>query len=175
MATPQTEIESKVLELATESLEAFCDDISTMFGVEMEFREQEASSETIAKLEECFEDLVAVNVVDVEGALDGTFQLVFDREGLFTVGGVMVMLPEKRILANREDASADLAESMVDAVGEAGNLLVGAWERIFRENLEGDLFLEVNGEKIPLNPAFESKDVAILKAGGALPYFKATH
>ena len=42
-------------------------------------------------------------------------------------------------------------------------------------NLEGDLFLEVNGEKIPLNPAFEPKDVAILKAGGALPYFKATH
>ncbi len=42
-------------------------------------------------------------------------------------------------------------------------------------DLEGDLFLEVNGEKIPLNPAFEEKDVAILKAGGALPYFKATN
>lgn len=42
-------------------------------------------------------------------------------------------------------------------------------------DLEGDLFLEVNGEKLPLQPAFESKDVAILKAGGALPYFKATH
>ena len=42
-------------------------------------------------------------------------------------------------------------------------------------DLEGDLFLEVNGEKIPLTPAFEEKDVAILKAGGALPYFKAAH
>ncbi|MES9855419.1 MAG: aconitate hydratase [Sedimenticola sp.] len=42
-------------------------------------------------------------------------------------------------------------------------------------NLEGDLLLEVNGEKISLKPAFEKKDVAILKAGGALPYFKATH
>ncbi|MEJ1364451.1 MAG: aconitate hydratase [Candidatus Sedimenticola sp. (ex Thyasira tokunagai)] len=42
-------------------------------------------------------------------------------------------------------------------------------------DLEGELFLEVNGEKISLNPAFEEKDVAILKAGGALPYFKATH
>ncbi len=42
-------------------------------------------------------------------------------------------------------------------------------------DLEGDLFLEVNGEKIPLTPAFEDKDVAILKAGGALPYFKASH
>lgn len=42
-------------------------------------------------------------------------------------------------------------------------------------NLESELFLEVNGEKLPLDPAFEPKDVAVLKAGGALPYFKATH
>ena len=42
-------------------------------------------------------------------------------------------------------------------------------------DLEGDLYLEVNGERLPLAPAFETKDIAILKAGGALPYFKATH
>ncbi len=42
-------------------------------------------------------------------------------------------------------------------------------------NLEGDLFLEVNGEKIALNPAFEPGDVATLKAGGALPLFKETY
>ncbi|MHC4569892.1 MAG: CBS domain-containing protein [Planctomycetota bacterium] len=124
------------MELATESLEAFCEDISAMFGVEMECREQEVSTETVAKLKERFKRLVAVNIVDSEGILNGTFQLIFDQEGLFTLGGVMVMLPEKRILANMKDGSADLAESMVDAVGEAGNLLVGAWERIFREEFE---------------------------------------
>ena len=42
-------------------------------------------------------------------------------------------------------------------------------------DLEGELYLEVDGEKLPLDPAFESKDVAILQAGGALPYFKATY
>ncbi|CAK0766161.1 Aconitate hydratase A [Gammaproteobacteria bacterium] len=42
-------------------------------------------------------------------------------------------------------------------------------------NLEGDLFLEVNGEKIPLVPAFESKDISVLKAGGAMAQFKASH
>ncbi len=42
-------------------------------------------------------------------------------------------------------------------------------------DLEGDLFLEVNGERIPLRPAFEAKDIPVLKAGGALPYFKQTH
>ena len=39
-------------------------------------------------------------------------------------------------------------------------------------DLEADLFLVAGGEKIPLQPAFETKDVPILKAGGALPYFK---
>jgi aconitate hydratase len=42
-------------------------------------------------------------------------------------------------------------------------------------NLEGELFLEVNGEKLPLVAAFEPKDIPILKAGGALPQFKATY
>ncbi|QYZ67263.1 MAG: aconitate hydratase [Gammaproteobacteria bacterium (ex Lamellibrachia satsuma)] len=42
-------------------------------------------------------------------------------------------------------------------------------------NLEGDLFLEVNGEQIPLNPAFEPGDVEPLKAGGSLPLFKSTY
>jgi len=42
-------------------------------------------------------------------------------------------------------------------------------------DLEGELYLEVNGAKLPLDPAFEPKDVAILRAGGALPYFKATY
>ncbi len=42
-------------------------------------------------------------------------------------------------------------------------------------NLEGDLFLEVNGEKLPLQAAYETKDVDILKAGGALPFFNANN
>ncbi|MEJ1378697.1 MAG: aconitate hydratase [Candidatus Sedimenticola sp. (ex Thyasira tokunagai)] len=42
-------------------------------------------------------------------------------------------------------------------------------------NLEGDLFLEVDGEKLPLQAAFEPKDVDILKAGGALPFFNANY
>ncbi len=151
MATPQTEIESKALELATEALEAFCEDMSGMFGVEMQCEQREIAAQTVAGLRKRFKKLVAVNIVDSEGVLDGTFQLIFDQEGLFTVGGVMVMLPEKRILANRKAASADLAESMVDAVGEAGNLLVGAWERIFREELEG------HGHFLQRLPAFVGK------------------
>jgi aconitate hydratase len=42
-------------------------------------------------------------------------------------------------------------------------------------DLEGDLFIDADGEKIPVVPAFEAKDVPILKAGGALPYFNQSH
>ncbi len=42
-------------------------------------------------------------------------------------------------------------------------------------DLEGDLFIDADGEKIPVVPAFEAKDVPILKAGGALPFFNLTH
>ncbi len=42
-------------------------------------------------------------------------------------------------------------------------------------DLEGDLFIEVNGEKLPLQPAFDPKDVPLLRSGGALPFFKASH
>ncbi|MFZ1576074.1 MAG: aconitate hydratase [Chromatiaceae bacterium] len=42
-------------------------------------------------------------------------------------------------------------------------------------DLGGDLFLEVKGERIPLAPAFEPKDIPVLKAGGAMAHFKARH
>lgn len=40
-------------------------------------------------------------------------------------------------------------------------------------DLAGELFLEVNGEKLPLVAAFESKDIPMLRAGGAMAQFKA--
>ena len=42
-------------------------------------------------------------------------------------------------------------------------------------DLSGDLALEVNGAKIPLEAAFDMDVIPTLKAGGALPYFKATY
>jgi aconitate hydratase len=42
-------------------------------------------------------------------------------------------------------------------------------------DLEGDLYLALGSERLALAPAFEPKDIPILKAGGALPYFKATY
>jgi aconitate hydratase len=41
-------------------------------------------------------------------------------------------------------------------------------------DLAGDLFLEVNGEKLPLERAFDKDVIPTLKLGGALSQFKAT-
>jgi len=102
-----------------------------MFGVDMECEQREILSETISGLKKLFKKLVAVNIINAEGLLDGSFQFIFDQEGLFTLGGIIVMLPEERILSNRQKPSAKLAEGMVDAMGEAGNLLVASWNKIF--------------------------------------------
>lgn len=151
MAALQTQIESQTTELAAEAFTTFCEDIAGMFGVGMQCEQKEVLAETVQGLKKRFKKLVAVNVVQAEGSLNGTFQLIFDQEGLFTLGGVIVMLPEQRILANRRDPSPELAASMVDAVAEAGNLLVGSWDRVFREQLKG------HGHFLQRLPAFVGK------------------
>jgi len=103
----------------------------------MECERREITAETVADLQKHFKKHVAVNIVDSEGTLSGTFQFVFDQEGLFTLGGITTMQSEEMILANRNDASPELAGSMVNAMGEAGNLLVGSWDRVFSEGLDG--------------------------------------
>ena len=136
MATSQTDIKSQTIKLSTDAFEAFCEDISGMFNVDMECSQQQSCAETVKGLNKRFEKLAAVNSIKSEGALDGSFQIVFDREGLFTIAGVIVMLPEQNILQNRKRGSTKEAEDMGDAIGEVGNMLVASWDRIFREGLE---------------------------------------
>lgn len=137
MATAQIEIKDEVLGLSTEAFELFCEDIAGMFGVDIKCTEQGAVRETVKGLKKRFKKLAAVNTVKAEGALDGTFQLIFDQGGLFTISGVIVMLPEKRILEETKRGTIKDVESMNDAIKETGNLLIGAWDRVFREELEG--------------------------------------
>ena len=137
MATTQIEVEPRVTELAAQAIKSSCDDISGMFDVDTKCEQQEISSDTVSGLQKHFENLVAVNVIDSEGLLNGAFQFILDREGLFTLGGIISKLPEETILSNRQNASAELAESMTDAMGELGNMLVNIWNKAFSEKLEG--------------------------------------
>ena len=136
MATSLTDVQSRTIELSAEAFDAFCHDISGMFNVTMECDQQENTVETVKSLTERFKKLIAVNSVKTEGALDGTFQLIFDQEGLFILSGIIVMLPKTNILQNIKRGTITDMNGMTDAVKEVGNMLVGSWDKVFREGLE---------------------------------------
>jgi len=126
-----------MVELSTTSFEAFCDDIAGMFQMEMKCSMKGESVETTKSLSQKFKKLAAVTFVKTNGVLNGTFHIIFDQGGLFTLAGLIVMLPKQRILDDRKRGSLQDAEAIADTVKETGNLLVGSWDRIFREEMEG--------------------------------------
>ncbi|MHC4658128.1 MAG: CBS domain-containing protein [Planctomycetota bacterium] len=156
MAASQKQVESQVrdpnklrletlIELSKKAFDTFCDDISGMFGVDMECKQQEVAAETVAGLQKRFEEPIAVNSVKAEGSLDGTFQLMFDQKGLFTLAGVVVMQPEEAILENRECRSLENAGDLGEVLTEVGDTLVGSWDRTFRKGLGGHgCFVQTN-------------------------------
>ncbi|MBN1972266.1 MAG: CBS domain-containing protein [Sedimentisphaerales bacterium] len=145
MAVTQIDLESKAIELAAPAFDRFCEDISGMFGVDIKCVPQKPSIETIDSLKKRFKKLSAINNVDAEGAIHGTFYLIFDQGGLFTLSGIIVMLPEKRILEEIKRGTVQDVNSMNDAVRETGNLCVGSWDRIFREEYTGHGHFVQNG------------------------------
>ena len=120
-----------VLELAKEALDGFCDDLSTMFEVDINCTLKEDGKANPKTLKKHFKKVGAVHMVKAEGDLTGEFPLIFDQGGLFILAGVIVMLPEARIKEEAKRGSEEDAQAMSDAVGEVGNLLVGTWDRVF--------------------------------------------
>jgi predicted transcriptional regulator len=137
MAPSQTEIESRVIELAEKSFKTFCGDISGMFGIDMVCSQQQVGPETVSGLKRRFKEFVVVYSVKAEGELDGTFHLVFDRQGLFILAGVVAMHPEHVILENVKFGSLEKADEVSNILTEVGDALVGAWDRVFQKALDG--------------------------------------
>lgn len=137
MTATANKTESRVTKLCRKAFSAFGQDISAMFEVEMQCKHQQTTTETIESIEESFEKLTGVISVKAQGVLEGTLQLVFDQGGLFILSGVTLMLPKNVVLAEIKGGKISDVEGMNDAIGEMGNLLVGCWDRIFREGLKG--------------------------------------
>jgi CBS domain-containing protein len=137
MTASETETKSKTIELATNAFEAFCDDISGMFGIEMKCVTTGISTETTKGLSQKYKKLAAVTLVKTEGILNGTFHNVFDQAGMFALAGIIIMLPKQKVLDDMKRGTLKEAEAIADTIKETGNLLVGSWDRVFREELEG--------------------------------------
>lgn len=148
MAISQIELKDQTVELSRESFGTFCKDVSGMFGTKMQYIPRNVCYESIDDLKKRFSEVVAVSSVKAEGTLGGTFQIIFDRRGLFVLGGLITM-PEsmtslyekcvgpKKILENIKHGSLKEAEGMSDVLAEAGNLLIGSYDKVFREGLDG--------------------------------------
>ena len=145
MAATATDIESRLADLSDSAFEAFCEDISAMFDADVQCTRRQAGAGTVGEMRKRFKKLTAVHLVQATGTLDGTFQLFFDQGGLFILSGVIVMLPERKILEDVRRGSADDADNLTDAAREVGNLLVGSWDRVFRDECAGhEHFLKTN-------------------------------
>jgi len=148
MATTTTEIQSQMAELATEAFEAFCSDIVAMFGLKVECKQRDVSSMAVESLKERFRTPAAASTVKSDGAMQGILGLVVGKQGLFTLAGAVTMpeqmtsLLEKcvgpqKVMDNINKGTIKEAEQVRDAISEACNLMVGSWDRIFRERVKG--------------------------------------
>jgi CBS domain-containing protein len=117
------------------AFEAFCSDISVMFGLETQCSPLQVTAESVKDLSKYFKELAAVSSVETKGTLDGTFQLVFDKVGLFTLAGITFPLTQEQILKNTKAGSTEDAEALSNALSEAANVLIEASDKLFRERL----------------------------------------
>jgi len=143
----------------------FCEDISSMFGVPMDANQEQTVPCTIKGLKKNYKRLAAVYSVKSEGALDGSFHLIFDREGMFTLAGLIVTQPEARIKENRTSGTASEAKDLSDAISEVGNLLIGSWDRMFQEGMDGHGHFVQSGTYIG-NACGESEEAIGLSHNG---------
>jgi CBS domain-containing protein len=184
MVPSQTEIESLIIELAGKSFKTFCGDISDMFGMDMACNPQEVTPETVNSLQRRFENFAAVYSVKPEGILDGTFQMVFDREGLFILAGVVAMQPGQMILEDIQSGSLEKAKRASNVLNEVGAALIGSWDRVFCKGLDGHgRFVLTNTfignpwdkaeEKIGLNSDEELVFIPYDMTVGPYPVFKS--
>jgi CBS domain-containing protein len=137
MAAVAADIESSLAELCDGAFEAFCSDIGGMFDANMTCERQEIGTGTTVDLHKHFKKLAAVHHIQATGTLDGPFHLFFDQGGLFILSGVIVMLPENKIRDEVSRGSVEDTENLTDVCREVGNLLVGSWDRVFREECKG--------------------------------------
>lgn len=130
-------LETVLPTLSTNAMQAFCQDMDGMLGIAMTCAPAGATVGTLEEIKSSFAKCAAVYSVQSRGALEGRFNLVLDKAGLFLLSGVVVMLPQDTIKQQCKQGTLETARKLMDTLKEIGNLLVGSWDRIFRDQLCG--------------------------------------
>jgi predicted transcriptional regulator len=133
----QTQLADQLGKLTYDSFEAFCEDIAGMFDCSIKVVERQTLYGSLNTLKKEFKKITVINTVEAKGALHGDFALWLDQAATFVLSGIVVMLPENRIQEQVKKGALSDAQNLGDAVRELGNLMVGSWDRAFRESLNG--------------------------------------
>lgn len=145
MENSTQQLDARISSLSIDAYKAFCEDINGMFGIETRCTKVACGQGTLEKIRQDFKKIVSCNFVEARGLLEGNFSLMFDQAGTFIIAGIFVMLPEKRILEYIKSGTLSNADFINDAIREVGNMLVGSWDRVFREELAGHKHFRQNG------------------------------
>ncbi len=136
-----------VTKLSAESFKTFCNDISGMFGVNMDCKKQPRfiGVESLEGLKKHFKEPVSIHCVKAEDTIEDIFYLVFDCGGLFTLAGVVNMHPGQTILREIKSGTLESAKNTSNVLADVGQALVGSWNRVFRKELNGHKnFIQTN-------------------------------
>lgn len=145
MSEAQSALQDKVIDLLGDAFSGFCEDIGGMFGVDMACEQVNVTEKCTAEIKKNYKKVAAVYSVNTSGSMNGEIKIFIDRAAVFTMGGVVVMLPESRILNNAKRGTLADTVEMSDAIGEVGNLLIGCWGRVFREGLKDNTHFTQTG------------------------------
>jgi len=136
MENVQLDLESATAELTVKAFNTFVEDIAAMLDTTVTANQTDVSTGTVKDLKDRYQQLSAVCSVTAEGPVNGQFHVVFDRNGIFILPGTFIMQSEQVILENIKKGDEAAASEVADTLGEIGNLMVGAWDKVFREELE---------------------------------------
>ena len=132
-----SQLEAQTCELTVRSFETFGEDLACMLGLDTTGKDLGTTICKFSDLKKQFRKLTMAGTVCSEGHIAGNFYIFLDQEAIFTLAGVLVVQPEKVIMQNRKFGDKDAVASVTDAIGEIGNLLIGSFDRIFRESNTG--------------------------------------
>jgi len=129
--------EDKILAFSSRAMNEFCTGYGWMFDKNISCTLGGVNTMSADQLKKNFSGIIAVNSVDCAGPIDGRFKVVFDKSALFTLAGVIVMMPPPRVKENCARGTEEDASYVADAIGEVGNMLVGSFQKIFSEGVDG--------------------------------------
>ncbi len=136
MENVQLDLESTTVELTIKAFNTFAEDIAAMFDTTVTANQADVSTGTVKDLKDQYQQLSAVCSITAEGPVNGDFHVVFDKNGVFTLPGTFIMQSEQVILENIKKGDEAAASEVTDALSEVSNLMVGAWDKVFKEELE---------------------------------------